>query len=46
MFTEKSDFKGGGGRSQKTNLEGGLPKRGAWTNCRFKGDLARKRECF
>ena len=22
---------------------GGLPKRGAWTVCRFKGGLARKR---
>ena len=31
--------------SRKTNIEGGLPKKGApWTFCKFKGeDLARKR---
>ena len=33
-FTEKSDFHGG---SQKTIYRGALPKKGAWTVCRFKG---------
>ena len=29
--------------SQKTNIEGGLPKKvGAWTVCRFKGGLGKK----
>ena len=32
---------------KKTNIEGGLPKKGAWTVCRFKGeDSARKRVVF
>ena len=33
-------FRGGrgeGGGSQKTNIEAGLPKKGAWTVFRFKG---------
>ena len=36
------------GASWKTNVEGGLPKKGAWTVCWFKVALARKRKrgCF
>ena len=41
-FTEKSDFQGG--ISQKSNKEGGLPKKGAGTVCRFKGWLVKKEE--
>ena len=29
--------------SLKTNLEGGLPKKGAWTVCRFKGRARQER---
>ena len=32
------------GASWKTNVEVGLPKKGAWTVCWFKGGLARKRK--
>ena len=31
------------GAHKKSNIEGELPKRGAWTFYRFKGGLARKR---
>ena len=31
------------GSLQKVNMEGGLPKKGAWTVCRFKEGLVRKR---
>ena len=35
-------FKGGGVHETPIQREG-LPKKGAWTVCRFKGGLARKR---
>ena len=31
-----------GGVHEKTNIEGGLPKKGAWTFCIFKGGLGKK----
>ena len=36
----------GGWSSWKTGIEGGLPKKGAWTVYRFKGGLARGGGCF
>ena len=47
VFTEKSDIYGGS--SQKTHIEGGLPKRGGGLGqfADLKGALARKRGwCF
>ena len=38
-------FKGGGVHETPIQREG-LPKKGAWTVCRFKGGLAREGSCF
>ena len=38
---------GGGGGSPKTNIEGGIAKKGrAWTVCKFKGAWQERRGCF
>ena len=46
-FTQKSDFQGGG-FTKKQYIGANCLKRGAWTVCRFKECLAKKRggECF